>query len=222
MNFFQLVKTNPHLPLFPNNSQMYLSVPSRSKRRIVLSVRVSQSVLLEDAAVHMSLKSVCWKESLTSSSSKMDTSENYFSSQSSKNLPFQTAPQTGASPQRKPPQMGSLLVMGKFMPSTFVPRLEAAPKLPTVSASVRGYAPSLPATILLFWLRSLLVRGAPSTCEGAEHWSNCARDSRSVIEALTIRDRKIKRLWLHGERAVPTKSPPSPEICARFPLCCSR
>ena len=96
---------------FVHNSQTYLLAPSRSKRGIDLSVKVSQSVLLENAAVRMGLKSVRWKESLTSSSSKMDTTENCFSSQSSKNPPCQTAPQTSASLQSKPPQKGSLLVI---------------------------------------------------------------------------------------------------------------
>ena len=83
-------------------------IPCRSARFTSSCARETNQ-----SAVRMSLKSVRWKESLTSSSSKMDTTENCFSSQSSKNPPCQTAPQTGAGLQRKPPQMGSLLVMKK-------------------------------------------------------------------------------------------------------------
>ena len=51
---------------------------------MVRSINVFQSVSLENAAVRMSLKSVRWKESLTSSSSKTDTTEYCFASQCSK------------------------------------------------------------------------------------------------------------------------------------------
>ena len=64
MYFFTLVKTSPHHPFSPSNSQTYLSTPSLSKRGIVLSVKESQSVLFENATVRTSLKSVRWKESL--------------------------------------------------------------------------------------------------------------------------------------------------------------
>ena len=54
------------------------------------------------------------------------------------------------SPQRKPPRMGSLLVTGSLLPSTFVDRLEAVPKLPPLFGGVRGCPPSLPATMFFF------------------------------------------------------------------------
>ena len=84
MYFFQLVKTIPHRPWSPNNSHTYLSAPSRSKRGTVLSIRVSHIALSEKAAVRRSLKPVRCNASLTSSSSKIDTTEKFFSSQSSK------------------------------------------------------------------------------------------------------------------------------------------
>ena len=83
LNFFQLPSINLHRPWSPSSPQTYLSVPSRSKRGMVLSISVFQSVWLENAALRMSLKSVRWKESLTSSS-KMDTTENVFDHHNSK------------------------------------------------------------------------------------------------------------------------------------------
>ena len=87
----QLVKTSPHLPFSPASSQTYLSTPSLSKRRIVLSVKVSQSVLFENAAVRMSLKSVRWKESLTPSSQKWTPPRMAFPPIVRRNPPCQTA-----------------------------------------------------------------------------------------------------------------------------------
>ena len=76
MNFLQLVKTNPHLPLSPNNSQ---TLPIEA-RHCLLRQGVPKRFFWENAAVRMSLKSTRWKGSLTSSSSKMDTTENCFAS----------------------------------------------------------------------------------------------------------------------------------------------
>ena len=55
--------------------------------------------------------------------------------------------QTGASLQRKPLRMGSLLVTKSLRPSVFVPRLGAVPRSPPLSGDVRVCAPSLLATI---------------------------------------------------------------------------
>ena len=140
---FQFVKTNPHLPSSPNSSQTYLSAHSRSKRGVVLTVRVSQSVLLESAAVRMSLKSVCWKES-----SDVFVVQNWYHRELLYLPDFEKILRSRQ--QRKPPQMASLLVINNPQPSMFVPRLEAVTKSQPLSASVRRCAPSLPATILLF------------------------------------------------------------------------
>ena len=143
---FQLVKTSPHLPFSPSSSQTYLSTPSLSNRGIVLSVRVSHNVLFENAAVRISLKSVRWKESLTSSSSKIDITENVFPPGVRKNPPCQTAPQTSASLRRKPLRMGSLLGTELLRPSVSLPHLKAVPIPQPLFVDVRGCAPSLSAT----------------------------------------------------------------------------
>ena len=147
MYFFQLVKTSPHLPFSPASSQTYLSTPSQSKRVIVVSIRVSQS-LLGNAAVRISLKSVRWKESLTSSSSKIDTTENRFSSHSSKKSSVPDSPANRRS--SKPLRMGSQLVTESLRPSVYVPHLGAVPRSPPLSGDVRDCDPSMPATIQFF------------------------------------------------------------------------
>ena len=78
------MQIRPHRSRSPDHSHTYLSAPSRSKRGIVLSVKVSQSVWLANAAFRRSLKSVRSKESLRSSSSTVDTTVKCFASQNPK------------------------------------------------------------------------------------------------------------------------------------------
>ena len=81
MHLFQLVKINPHRPCLPA-FRRHLSVPSRSKRGMVLCISVSQS---GECYCSHEFGSLCTgKESLRSSSSKVDTTENCFTSHSSK------------------------------------------------------------------------------------------------------------------------------------------
>ena len=83
MKLFQLVKINSHRPWSPSSSQTYLCSHPIKPRYCPFHQCVPEC-LLKNAAVRMSLKSVRWKESLTSSSSKMDTTENCSASHSSK------------------------------------------------------------------------------------------------------------------------------------------
>ena len=121
-------------------------IPCRSERFTCSCAReTSQS------AVRTSLKSVWWETISDVFVVKGDTTESCFSSQSSKksSVPASPANRCRSSEKAKSSCMGSLLVIKNPLPSMFVPRLEAVPKSPQLSVSVRG-APSLPATILLF------------------------------------------------------------------------
>ena len=126
------------------------------------------------------------------------------------------------------------------LPSTFVHRLEAVPKSPQLSASVRGWAPSLPATILLFWLRSLLVRRSTFhlwrswAMVQLRPWPSIAALSYALPleRALQVMQRMRRDPWPTHSRFGTGRSnvcgstvnveTPSPAICTRLPLCCSR
>ena len=180
MYFFQLVKIMPHRPWSPDYSHTYLSVPSLSKRGVVvLSIKVSHSFRLENAAVRMSLKSVRWNASLTSSSSKIDTTEKYFSSQISKKSSVPDNPSNKCKSSEKATAYG--FAVDDKKPS-IVNVCASSGSCPHIAAIVCwcAWLCSVIATISLVQSQSPLVLVTLSICVKAGRWSGYVRGSHSL------------------------------------------